>query len=173
MKKVKKLDCLRVVDNQGEIKYEEYIVRVPQQPNYVQMYIEDLANLSKLSEYALKVFIIIAKNMSYENIIVINKTMKNIIMRESSYKVSAVEKAIKQLVDSGFMERGSCRGEYLVNPYFFAKGRWSDVHKLRLSIEYDPKSNTRTLSSNIRDIVRKPTQEEILEENFKRLVNNG
>lgn len=56
--------------------------------------------------------------------------------------------------------------------YHNKKGRWSDAHKLRLSIEYDPKSNTRTLSSNIRDIVRKPTQEEILEENFKRLINN-
>lgn len=57
--------------------------------------------------------------------------------------------------------------------YHNKKGKWSDAHKLRLSIEYDLKSNTITLSSNIRDIVRKPTQEEILEENFKRLVNNG
>jgi hypothetical protein len=30
------------------------------------------------------------------------------------------------------------KGIYLFNPYFFARGAWGDIHKIRMSIDYTP-----------------------------------
>jgi hypothetical protein len=35
---------------------------------------------------------------------------------------------------------------YLANPYYFGKGAWSNISKIRMTIEYDANSNRKLLT---------------------------
>lgn len=55
---------------------------------------------------------------------------KKIISDECNLSERMIEKYIARMVDDGALRRVK-RGEYIINPYCFGRGKWADVLKLR------------------------------------------
>ena len=115
------------------------VVRIPREPPYVKMYIEDLSRIVGLSSGAQSVLFELASKIDYEGIVTITKGTRNRIAERTGLKEPTVRNRISDLVAAGIMRKsGYC--EYEMNPNLFAKGDWQDVYKrrqaFRLEVRY-------------------------------------
>lgn len=122
----------------GEVEYEVSQYHLKSEPSYFKLYVQDLAALHKLSKTASNVLYQIAARMDYRNTIILIKPVKQLIGDKVGISVHAVEKAIKELYKEEFLLKvTNQRSVYVVNPTYFAKGKWKDVQQLKLSIVYE------------------------------------
>ena len=63
------------------------------------------------------------------------KPIKECMMQELKMPLNTLNDSIRNLSDSGIIVRKSI-GVYQVNPNLFAKGKWEDIVKIRMEIEY-------------------------------------
>ena len=130
-----------VVSQEGELLYQENITNVPvgNEPQYFKVYtdlIDDLSNLVRLNSSEKAVFLSLAKNMSFNNTVVLLKPIKSMIMQETGIgSINTINKAIDNLYKKKFLFR-QARSVYTVNPSLVGKGKWEDNKALRLTIEY-------------------------------------
>ena len=117
------------------------------EPPYVKMYVEDIALLNRLPKSASKVLTVLVANMSYGNIVVLIKPIKEEIVKQTGLSYSGVKKSIIDLTKSGLIIRRE-RSVYLIDPKLFGKGSWSNIKKLRMTIEYNH-DGTKKVNSNI------------------------
>lgn len=59
---------------------------------------------------------------------------------ENAMQPNTLTKAIKRLKDADILHEKAVN-TYIVNPYLFGRGAWTDVEKVRLSIEYGVGAN--------------------------------
>lgn len=111
------------------------------------MYFTDLINLMRLEKTTLVVLLCMCREMGYNNVVTINKSMKERVSKELEISIRTFEGCISKLHKVGFMSRIN-NGEYLVDPNLFARGNWKDIKNLRLTITYNP-DGTRTIRSNV------------------------
>lgn len=129
-------------DSTGEIVCSNKVtsVLVGQEPEYYKVYVNavtDIANMCDLSDSDRKVFLSLARNMSFKNVVILMKPIKEMIMEETGIKsMNTINKSIDNLYKANFLLRQS-RGFYIVNPNIAGKGKWEDIKALRLIIEYD------------------------------------
>jgi Firmicute plasmid replication protein (RepL). len=140
----------------GEIKTEEItnVVKIPKEPPYVKMYIDDLAKILELTSGCRSLLYFLIKKMDYEGIITLTKSSRDRLAEQIGVKETAVRNQITQLCQKGILRRIGT-GEFEANPNLFARGDWSDIHKRRkcfkLTINYE--NEKRTLNgSAINDI---------------------
>ncbi len=140
----------------GEIKTEEItnVVKIPKEPPYVKMYIDDLAKILELTSGCRSLLYFLIKKMDYEGIITLTKSSRDRLAEQIGVKETAVRNQITQLCQKRILRRIGT-GEFEANPNLFARGDWSDIHKRRkcfkLTISYE--SEARTLNgSAINDI---------------------
>lgn len=115
------------------------VVRIPREPPYVKMYIEDLSRIVGLSSGAQSVLCELASKIDYEGIVTITKGTRERIAERTGLKEPTVRNRVSDLVAAGIMRKaGYC--EYEMNPNLFAKGDWQDIYKRRqafkLEIDY-------------------------------------
>lgn len=68
--------------------------------------------------------------------IVVNLSVKKRIAEKLGYKnTKTIDNAITEFVRAQYIKRID-RGLYQINPYFFGKGSWKDIKKLRASFDY-------------------------------------
>lgn len=130
-----------IIDSEtGEIinQARKEILSVGKEPNYYKVYINDLANLQGLNPTEKKVLEILSANMSFDNIIVVIKPIKEKLAKAINGSFESVKKAIIGLTKKEILlkEERAC---YRVNPKYIAKGKWEDIKALRLVIEYSAK----------------------------------
>lgn len=114
------------------------VVRIPREPPYVKMYIEDISRIVGLSSGAQSVLYELAGKIDYEGIVTITKGTRNRIAERTGLKEPTVRNRISDLVASGIMRKsGYC--EYEMNPNLFAKGDWQDVYKRRQAFKLEVK----------------------------------
>lgn len=66
-----------------------------------------------------------------------NKLTKQGVADKLGIGVDRVNKALKDIVNSDiFRKIEGVRGCYEVNPYIIAKGKWSDIKRLRASFDF-------------------------------------
>ena len=108
---------------------------VGKEPNYYKVYINDLANLQGLNTTEKMVLELLSANMTFDNLIVLIKPIKEKLMKMTGKSYECIEKAVKELAKKKILlrEERSC---YRVNPKYIAKGKWEDIKALRLVIEY-------------------------------------
>jgi hypothetical protein len=144
--KILKHDSVRSRINQstGEMELIEStkIARLDAEPPYAKLYTQDLAALHRLSPALGNLLQELAARMDYQNQIGLTPLLKKQIMAEINLKTDgSLRNAITKLSKAKLI-RSLDRGTYEVNPYFFAKGRWSDISKRRknfmLQLEYSP-----------------------------------
>lgn len=149
-KKITKQETKTIIDHEtGEIIKTDDLksYAVESEPNYVKMYIDDIAKLKDVPQASNDVLRVLVRNMSYGNLVVMIKPIKDKIKEETGLSLNTINKSIQNLYKAGILIRQS-RSVYLVDPNLFAKGKWEDIKKLRLVIEYN-NDGTKSINSNM------------------------
>ena len=122
------------------ISAEEYSsVKVPQTPDFVMAFTRDIGFVANISGGASKLLFGILSEISRSNTIVLVKEIKERIAKKVGLNPNSINPLITNLVKNKVLLReGNERSSiYLINPYFFGKGKWININKLRVSVEYD------------------------------------
>ena len=128
----------RIIDSEtGEVIQQDRkeSLAVGKEPNYYKVYINDLANLQGLNPTEKMVFEILSANMTFDNLIVLIKPIKEKLVKITGKEFETIKKAIQGLAKKKVLlkEERAC---YRVNPKYIAKGKWQDIKALRLVVEY-------------------------------------
>lgn len=120
----------------GEIldrKFETYYSN--QEPEYVKLYLNHICKLFDLTNKADKTLFSLLRKLNYDNEIVLTGNMKATMANELKIKKNTLEHAIGELVTKNiFFKQGN--NQYLVNPHILARGRWQDIQKIIMQVEY-------------------------------------
>lgn len=128
----------------GEVTEEHnvHVLRTEREPDYVKMYLNDLVRLNDLPASGSSVLFWILKSLSYDNTVVLVQGVKKKIAKEIGTSLNTVIRRIQELKNKGIIIPTEERTIFLVNPNLFARGKWEDVKKIRLSIEYGASGKT-------------------------------
>jgi len=123
---------------------------------FVKLYLTDLAKLNKIQHKAILVLFELVKIMDYSNEISVSIGKKkaicesldiyNLVDGDRVLGTNIVDQHITKLVKAGMLARKD-KGMYIANPNLFGKGRWTDVKKIRMSVEYS--EDGRLITSNM------------------------
>lgn len=149
-KKVIRSNSKEVIDHQtGEI--HETVINstffVEKEPEYIKMYVSDIARLKNLPTGMQPILMELIKSMGYNNVIPAYKPIKEMICRNLGIKMDYLNKSIDAFYKAGLLIRLH-RGIYMADPELFARGKWEDIRNLRLVVEYK-KDGTKQLKSNL------------------------
>lgn len=143
-----------VDSNTGELLAvsSEKVGIVPKEPNYVKLYLEDIAYLSNIPKWGTTILYELLKRMNYRNEIILSSGIKRMIvseMHESGLNVTvqAIGNALTDFVKAKILIRKDT-GVYLANPFLFGKGEWKDIRNIRLQVGYNL-DGTRELKADI------------------------
>ena len=131
----------------GEIISSETLTTkmIAKEPPHVKIYLEDIARINGLPPAASKVLNLLIQNMGYNNMVPMLKPFKQVVCNSINIKMNTLEKVIKDLEKASILHRFA-RGLYILDPNLFAKGKWENIQKLRLIIEYDSQGNRKLIS---------------------------
>lgn len=141
MKETKKITQVQetvIVNNEtGEVSKTEKVttMNVGREPDYIKLYIKDIAKLYDLPNSSTVLIFALLNRMSYNNEVVLISPVKRMISTETGLAIETINKRIGDLKAKNFIIAKE-RSVYLINPEIFAKGRWEDIKKIRLSVEY-------------------------------------
>ena len=132
-----------VLDENGEIvdKRANKVLSWGNEPSYVKLYLKDILYFSDLPKGHERVLFELLKRVSYAGDnngmqIVLNIGVKRQIMSALNLtNVRSINNALSELVKGQILFRVDT-GIYKLNPYFFGKGDWQDISRLRLEINY-------------------------------------
>jgi DNA-binding MarR family transcriptional regulator len=141
-------EMTRTVDYEtGVINEEEErkVIKLPQEPPYVKMYIEDLAAVLNLPIGVRGLLYALVLRIDYDGIITLGSTSKKKIAERLKITVGTFDNYLTKLVKAGVLRRIG-RGEFEVNPHLFARGDWAEVRRrrdnfgktFRMTITYSP-----------------------------------
>lgn len=111
---------------------------VEAEPQYIKIYLDCILKFKGISSSLNPILLALCKHMHFADknqIVFVNKYVKEIICDECGVKIKRVEQAVKQFVEAGLLKR-KARGVYLVNPYIISRGKWEDVKKLRATFDF-------------------------------------
>lgn len=171
--------------NTGQINKTTKTVtsRVPQEPPYIKLYLDDIAVLHNLPKGSSSLLHELLRQVNYEGLINLNSSVKTKIANALNYKnKQSVDNGLGKLCKEGLL-RSIDRGVYEVNPYLFGKGDWASIFLRRenfsFSVYYDENGNRKIVTDfekekNLKNHtiiadadtgeVRRPTEDEIAEE---------
>ena len=143
----------------GEIITSEKteITFADREPDFIKLYVSDISRMNGLPPSTDKVLLEIIGQMGYSNIFAAYAPMKRFFCKKLGISMETLNKSVDQLYKKGILVRIE-RGMYLVDPNLFARGKWEDIKKLRLVIEYDTESGQRRLSSDAPEQLKKQLQ---------------
>ena len=161
---IQRTDCDIINQDTGEVlsskSYKTF--QVDNEPDYIKLYLADIAKLSNLPRGASSVLNELLKYMNYENIVVLNSFIKQHIADVLGTNVPVLEHQITSIINEGIMCRVG-RGTYFVNPEIFGRGKWQDVYNMRLTITYDASGRKFKAERNVVD-----TQQELDGDGFEK-----
>lgn len=120
---------------------------VEKEPEYIKMYVNDIARLKNLPTGMQPILMELIKSMGYNNVIPAYKPIKDMICKNLGIKMDYLNKSIDAFYKAGLLIRLH-RGIYMADPELFARGKWEDIKNLRLIIEYK-KDGSKQLKSNL------------------------
>jgi len=140
-----------IVSQQEEQEVQAY--GIPEaEPDFIKLYLNQIAQIQKLPPSAANVLFEIAKRMPYANDedqeIVLNSYIKQKIAQKLKISEQYVSDTITTLVKKQMLFRCSIEnpktkkistrtGVYKINPVYIARGKWEDIKKLQLKIDFD------------------------------------
>ena len=140
----------------GEITSSEKITvfRLPKEPAYVKLYLNDLALIIKLKNGPKRLLHDLLMRMDYEGYISLNPVIRERIRQNLNIAEQTLRNYLQDLKKSGFLLPigTNC---FKMNPNYFAKGDWHNVFRLRkeyagmeLKIRYNA-DGSREITSSI------------------------
>lgn len=139
----------------GEVRTRHLTTRATKaegEPNYVKLYVSDVAKLEGLPHSVFHVLFSIVCQMDFNNAVSITYGAKEKMAKAHGLTVKTVNNSIYDLLRVGILKR-QAKGEYIVDSTYFARGKWSKVLENRaafaLHINYNPAANERTVNLEV------------------------
>lgn len=167
-------------DKNGEIleTNKEQIIRYPKTEDFIMTFTKDLGYMQNLSKGEIMVMFGLLKYVNNQNEIIINKSIKERIAEEFNLKIESMNQLISNLKKKKMVLNVE-RGIYLLNTHLFGKGKWNEVKKMRMYVEWDFKSQTKKMfveqeSLNEQELLDKQIEQQkrFLEELEKKQTKN-
>lgn len=144
MPKIKQSVEQCVINEQGEMvsKRANQTLSWGSEPPFIKVYLQDVLYLSDLPKSHESILFELLKRATYAGdeygmTVTLSSGMKQIIAKTLKIKnVRSINNALSELVKGEVLIRVAT-GVYQFNSYFFGKGDWQDISKLRLEINYD------------------------------------
>lgn len=129
-------DTTKIDYETGELKEEtsSTVTRLPIEPEYVKLYLDDLGKLIDLPEGQRKLLFPLARKMDYDGIISLTKNSRQRIATEIGITTATLRNYINHLSKNEVLIRYG-QNEYEINPRYLAKGTWQSIYKRREEIE--------------------------------------
>ncbi len=124
-------------DLNGEVieEVKNQVAYIEREPDYVKLYISDILRLQDIPKSGNDILLAVIKRMTYNNDIALFAPVKREIASELGIKEVTVSKAIELFTNKSILLRKD-RGLYLINPFFFGRGKWEEIRKVRLQVIY-------------------------------------
>lgn len=157
--------------NTGEIvskeTHKEYYV--DNEPEYIKLYIEHICTFNGLKQGISPILLKFCSYLTYpkkdakNQIIYINKTMKEEIANDLEISEKRINQALTEFINVGIFQKildeetGKYRrGAYIVNPYLIGKGKWKEIKTFRATFDYinkviNPQINQFTVEDYIQE----------------------
>ncbi|AHE95197.1 hypothetical protein E3U40_06360 [Campylobacter fetus subsp. venerealis] len=139
-----------IINNEtGEVILTETdsVYRVPQTPDFVMAFTQDMSFISNISGGASKLLFGILSLINRSNEIYIVKEVKEKLSEITGLKFSSISVLVSELHKKNVIIKKNAEkrsSAYVINPYYFGKGKWVNVNKLRMIVEYDFINSKRT-----------------------------
>jgi hypothetical protein len=105
------------------------------EPAYVKLYLADIGKLKGLNQSEGDLMKELVRNMGYNNMIPLYKPIKELIAKKIPMNYNTLEAAIKKLKEKGVLIP-KARGIYIMDPNIFGRGKWKDIKKIRMTVDY-------------------------------------
>lgn len=115
------------------------------EPPFIKTYVDDLLAIINLPDRNKRVLLAILQYVDYDNYIDFTVRIKEEVAKSLKCSIGNVNNAISSLKKSGVLITKS-RSTYILNPTYFCKGKWTNINKIRTTIEYS--QNGKKIISN-------------------------
>ncbi|MFH1816308.1 MAG: hypothetical protein ABIK08_15135 [Pseudomonadota bacterium] len=127
----------RTIDaSTGEILSEKKNIiqlrKVEDEPDFIKLYISDLAYFYKLEPLAVKVLTAVAAHMGYDGLVSLTPSRRAEIIMSLGCSRSGFDNCLTALCRDNLLKRVG-RGEYRPNPLLFGRGQWKEIRERRQS----------------------------------------
>lgn len=150
---------------------KEQIINFNKTDDFIMTFTKDLGYLKNLSKGEIVLFFGLLQIVNNNNEIILNAGIKKRMSENFDIKIESINVLLSQLVKKQMILKTEEMGVYLLNVFLFGKGKWSDIKKMRMLIEWDFKEKKKTVSIekeylNENEILEKQIkqQEEILKQ---------
>lgn len=149
----------------GQIVKTDREIRIPKEPDFIKLYLNDLVMLKDIPQWVSGVLYALLKHMNYQNEIILNATIKKRIAVDLDIVTRTIDNALVTFVKKNVLFRIGA-GVYQANPYLFGKGEWINIRKIRLQVEYGQNGSREIVAelSKSEEDMHQPSIEEILQE---------
>lgn len=107
-----------------------------EEPAYVKAYLDDLRQILSVNRGDIAVLIELMKYMNYDNVVDIAPRIKDKVIKAMGYgNQQTIGNSISRL-KKAYLIISVRRGSYLIDPKLFAKGGWSDIFRIQMSVTY-------------------------------------
>lgn len=153
------------INEVGEIieTEKEQIINFQKTDDFIMTFTKDLGYLKNLSKGEIVVFFGLLQIVNNNNEIILNSGIKKRISENFDIKLESINVLLSQLVKKNMIIKTEEMGVYLLNVFLFGKGKWTDIKKMRMMIEWDFKEKKKTVSIEKEYL----NEEEILEKQIK------
>jgi hypothetical protein len=116
----------------GEVTSEvnSKVIRLPSEPPYIKLYIEDLSNMYNLPKNSPELLLELLKKLDYEGQISLNSSNKKIIAKKTNKAVKTLDNFLSELIKKDIFRRIDT-GLFAPNPHLFGRGEWREIYKRR------------------------------------------
>lgn len=129
----------------GEVVREESEVVLPREsePEYIKLYLDCVCTFKGLNKALSPILVAFCSYMTWADskhdrqVIFMNSYTKEHVAEDVGISVDRVNQALRDITKADiFRKIKGKRGVYEVNPYIIAKGKWTDIKKLRANFDF-------------------------------------
>ena len=135
------------INEVGEIieTEKEQIINFQKTDDFVMTFTKDLGYLKNLSKGEIVLFFGLLQIVNNNNEIILNAGIKKRMSENFDIKIESINVLLSQLVKKNMILKTDEMGVYLLNVFLFGKGKWTDIKKMRMMIEWDFKEKKKTV----------------------------
>lgn len=142
---------------------KEQIINFNKTDDFIMTFTKDLGYLKNLSKGEIVLFFGLLQIVNNNNEIILNAGIKKRMSDNFDIKIESINVLLSQLVKKQMILKTNEMGVYLLNVFLFGKGKWTDIKKMRMLIEWDFKEKKKTVMIEKEYL----NEEEILEKQIK------
>ena len=124
---------------------ETNVFRIPIEPPYVKLYLDDLCQLIKVPDAQKALLLALLRRLDFEGYIILSARARKDIAAGLGIADQTFRNRLNDLCKAGVLSRISTN-EYQANPHYFARGEWKAIcarrEAFRVEITYSDKGRT-------------------------------